>query len=68
MEVVESYRLFKSSSIDDLERTVNGKIRDGWQPYGQVVAYNYTASMSVTFVQTMVKYKQNNEKQLKIGE
>lgn len=68
METVEAYRLFKSSSLDDLERTVNTKIRDGWQPYGQVVAYNYTSSMSVTFVQTIVKYKQNDDKQLKIGE
>ncbi len=53
-EIIE-YRVVIGKSIDDIQQAVNGAIKSGWQPYGDL--QTPCSIMWTAFTQVIVKYK-----------
>ena len=53
-EIIE-YRVIVGKNLDDLQQTVNGVIKDGWQPYGNL--QTPSSIMWTAFTQVVVKCK-----------
>ena len=61
-EIVE-YALVEKRDNDDLQKVVNEAIKEGWQPYGNLVIAVYSHGRSGTintdhlYTQVLVRYK-----------
>ena len=50
------YMLSKGGGIEQLTAYVSGLIREGWQPFGPVVADGGNLGIGTVYIQTLVKW------------
>lgn len=63
-ETIEDYRVAKAATPNGLEKVVRDYVKDGWQPFGNMIAFRpYMNSTMMdcfnsenVFMQPMVKY------------
>ena len=58
-KIVDYTTIIESIPVDSFDRGVNNKIREGWQPIGNVAAV--LRSNKVYYIQTLVKYEETEE-------
>ena len=50
-----NYKILEEHALEDLEKSVRNKIKDGWVPQGGVIVINNMPTALVIYVQAMVK-------------
>ena len=59
MKIID-YEILSEKTIAILASHVRGDIKDGWQPYGDIVVVIDEVQRFIYFYQAMVKYEKGN--------
>ena len=64
MEKIVKYCVIERLFSDSLEKDVNEKIEEGWQPFGGLIVkkhVNDSPNYSFAYIQSMIKYGENKK-------